>query len=473
MNVIIYDAVWQANVERILKISFKDNPEINGIIPTMVIERLFQREIEESLIRKLAKELAILESKFCHCEKPQCNNCPVSFFCCYWRNQQKKPVAKMPFVDLFCGAGGLSCGLEDSGFYPILAVDNDYAACQTYLFNRPAMNDSEIMNADIRELIDSSSIIQTPIVVGGPPCQGFSNANRQRLSDDPRNYLYKAYKDFIRLSGASVCIMENVPGMLGYQEAIQHDFDDIGFIIKPILTNARDFGYPQNRKRVFWLGIKTDNCFQYNQMFECFCNIFQRPLTDKQFTLMDAIGDLPQLEAKTVKNSTKLENENWGYTIDYQRTFDTSYTRLINGGVKFSYLFNHRTKYNNPRDVEIYARLSPGEKSDAESIQHIMPYQNRASIFRDKFFKLEPDQPSKTITAHMYYDCHMYIHPYQARGLTPREAARIQGFPDDYLFMGLPNQWYRQIGNAVSPLVAKQVGHALAGVLTELGKELI
>ncbi len=161
------------------------------------------------------------------------------------------------------------------------------------------------------------------------------------------------------------------------------------------------------------------------------------------------------------------------YTIDAQRVFDTPYARMINGGKKRSYLFNHRTKYNNPRDVEIYARLSPGERSDAESIRHLMPYGRRSEIFLDKFFKLEPEQPSKTITAHMYYDCHMYIHPFQARGLTPREAARIQGFPDDYFFLGLPNQWYRQIGNAVSPLVARHVGCALAKVLGLFEKEIL
>jgi DNA (cytosine-5)-methyltransferase 1 len=112
--------------------------------------------------------------------------------------------------------------------------------------------------------------------------------------------------------------------------------------------------------------------------------------------------------------------------------------------------------------------LRPGEKSDAESIQEINPYKNRASIFRDKFDKLLADEPCKAITAHMYYDCNMYIHPYQARGLTPREAARVQGFPDDYLFLGSPNEWYRQIGNAVSPLMARVLASGLKQVLERI-----
>ena len=131
-------------------------------------------------------------------------------------------------------------------------------------------------------------------------------------------------------------------------------------------------------------------------------------------------------------------------------------------------LLNHRSKYNNERDIQIYETLRPGEKSDAESIQKINPYKSRADIFRDKFDKLVADEPCKAITAHMYYDCNMYIHPTQARGLTPREAARVQGFPDDYLFLGSPNEWYRQIGNAVSPLMARVLGNGLKKVLERI-----
>ncbi len=109
----------------------------------------------------------------------------------------------------------------------------------------------------------------------------------------------------------------------------------------------------------------------------------------------------------------------------------------------------------------------PGEKSDAKSIQDIMPYKSRNEIFKDKFYKLEPQKPSKTITAHMY------IHPYQARGLTPREAARIQGFPDNYYFLGRPNEWYRQVGNAVSPLASRHIGKALERILTEYEDEIL
>ena len=142
---------------------------------------------------------------------------------------------------------------------------------------------------------------------------------------------------------------------------------------------------------------------------------------------------------------------------------DNSPNKIIDG-----IILNHKSKYNNDRDIQIYSILEQGEKSDAKSIQHINPYKNRDKIFKDKFYKLNFNVPSKTITAHMYYDCHMYIHPTQARGLTPREAARIQGFPDDYLFLGSPNEWYRQIGNAVSPILARYIGMKLAEILDRI-----
>ncbi|NLN40394.1 MAG: DNA cytosine methyltransferase, partial [Clostridiales bacterium] len=187
------------------------------------------------------------------------------------------------------------------------------------------------------------------------------------------------------------------------------------------------------------------------------------------FCLWDAIFDLPEIEAKTAQNRTYYECKRWGYTYGQFIDMCTPYAKLINNGyVGKMPVLNHKSKYNNTRDIEIYSRLLPGEKSDAESIKDINPYKNRAGIFKDKFYKLLPNEPCKTITAHMYYDCHMYIHPYSARGLSPREAARVQGFPDDYLFLGTPNEWYRQIGNAVSPLLARVLGKGLKNILKRI-----
>ncbi len=118
-------------------------------------------------------------------------------------------------------------------------------------------------------------------------------------------------------------------------------------------------------------------------------------------------------------------------------------------------MFNHKARFSSENDREIYKRLKQGRDATCESIEDIMPYSHRNHVFKDKYFKLYEDRPSRTITAHMKMDCHSHIHPTQTRSLTPREAARVQSFPDDYLFMGTYLKTYMQIGNAVPPLMSQ------------------
>jgi DNA (cytosine-5)-methyltransferase 1 len=140
---------------------------------------------------------------------------------------------------------------------------------------------------------------------------------------------------------------------------------------------------------------------------------------------------------------------------------DTKYSKFINDDKRSKYIFNHKNRFNNERDIEIFRRLPKGENSLHHSIADIMPYSERNHIFKDKYFKLDDKLPSKTITSHMKFDCNMYIHPFQSRGLSSREAARIQTFPDDYYFRGSQNQWYAQIGNAVPPKLAEIIGEEI------------
>ena len=135
--------------------------------------------------------------------------------------------------------------------------------------------------------------------------------------------------------------------------------------------------------------------------------------------------------------------------------------KFINGNRDIKKLYNHKNRYNNERDIEIYRRLPQGANSLHESIADIMPYKRRNDIFKDKYFKLDETQICKTITSHMRFDCNMYIHPWDARGLSPREAARIQTFPDDYVITGSQNMWYAQVGNAVPVKLAKAIGEGI------------
>ena len=283
------------------------------------------------------------------------------------------------------------------------------------------------------------------------------------------NLLYKFFVHTVEASTPAIILLENVEGILKYFEQIQRDFSEIGYHLFPYNLNTKDFGFPQNRKRVFILGINK----KYESISYILNTIFKDSIESEKnkvkFTLWDLIYDLPELTAKTDKNSTYSENSEWGFTYGKFTSNKTPYSNFINSKTNLnSPLLNHKSKYNNERDIEIYRLLKPGEGSNSKSIADINPYLNREDIFKDKFFKLLPDEVSKTITAHMYYDCHMYIHPFSSRGLSPREAARVQGFPDDYLFLGSPNEWYRQIGNAVSPILGRIIGRSLVKLLNHI-----
>lgn len=180
-----------------------------------------------------------------------------------------------------------------------------------------------------------------------------------------------------------------------------------------------------------------------------------------RFTLYDAIADLPQLEPNRTKNNNKIECVETGYNrIEYSYTVTPFYS-FLNSNRKIDFLYNHKNRYNNDRDIEIFSRLPQGANSLHESISDIMPYKSRNGIFKDKYFKLRFNDVCKTITSHMKFDCNMYIHPTQARGLSPREAARIQTFPDDFVFYGPQNSWYKQIGNAVPVKLAQVIGEEI------------
>lgn len=365
------------------------------------------------------------------------------------------------FIDLFAGAGGLSRGLEQAGFTPCFVNEIVETFCNTYKANHN-LSENQYFVGDINELNEqldkySQYIDDACLVCGGPPCQGFSMANRQRIIDDPRNQLYKAYLTFLKYVRPKFFIMENVKGMASKIDEIKQDFreylgDEYKFDYE--LLRAQDYGVPQNRERLIFIGNRVG--VEPNLIFE---EIHKQKR--HAFLLRDALLGLPKLGAKAEKGKTDVESEVSGFTeCDYIYP-QTEFYHFINGDKVITKLYNHKNRYNNQRDIEIYRRLPQGANSLHESIVDIMPYKRRNDVFKDKYFKLAEDQICKTITAHMKFDCNMYIHPWEARGLSPREAARIQTFPDDYIFTGAQNQWYAQIGNAVPVKLAKVIGEAI------------
>ena len=224
---------------------------------------------------------------------------------------------------------------------------------------------------------------RTDVIVGGPPCQGFSMANRQRLIDDPRNKLYKSYVRAVSIAKSRFFVMENVKGMLSVSEKVKEDLSSLGYRVECRVLNAKDYGVPQNRERLIFIGSR-----EKDDIGRIFDEIAEVGRERRRHVLKDALEGLRPLTASYVKNSTDTESEGSGRRIDRATGVTNEYIELINGG-------------------------------------------------------------------------NMYIHPTQARGLTPREAARVQSYPDDYIFLGAYTKTYMQIGNSVPPLL----GQAIAKVI--------
>lgn len=364
-------------------------------------------------------------------------------------------------VDLFAGCGGLSTGMENAGFTPWFVNEIVPHFCDTYRANHQ-LPDGHCYVGDINELNKNIQKYQDilndiDLVCGGPPCQGFSTANRQRIIDDPRNSLYRAYLQFLQYVRPKFFVMENVVGMTKKLSEIKEDFHKFlgdEYVYDAKVLEAKNWGIPQNRRRLIFIG---------NRMGVDPSAIFDE--IDKQrrppFVLRDVLEGLPRLKVKQPKGKPGIENYDSGLTVrDFTYTVNDFY-RFINGDRVITKLYNHKNRYNNPRDLEIFRLLPQGGDSTHESISEIMPYTRRSNIFKDKYYKLDESKICKTITSHMKYDCNMYIHPWEPRGLSPREAARIQTFPDDYVFQGAQNSWYAQIGNAVPVKLAEVIGKSI------------
>lgn len=452
--------------------AFIEAAELSGTAePALCVDRI-TADIDELFLTNRAevvREHFELNDKFknvlghlasiCNSDNMKCDICPVNKYCNTYIKAARtdKPSDALSMIDMFCGAGGLSLGFKQEGFFTCLANDIQECCVDTYAHNHPETPRKKIVLGDIKDVVEKLDELlegeQPDIVVGGPPCQGFSMANRQRLIDDPRNHLYKNFIQVVKKANPKFFVMENVKGMLSVKDQVLEDFSKIGYAATAYILNAKDFGVPQNRERLIFIGnrIGIDTEKVFNEIFA-----LRESIPDTY--LKDALYGLRPLKALRVKNSTEIDTEESGRKIEANRIGETNaYIDYINQGKTINIVCNHKARYNNDRDIEIFGRLYPGDKSDDPKIADIMPYTSRKDIFKDKYYKLDGERVSKTITAHMKFDCNMYIHPNQARGLTPREAARVQSYPDDYFFRGAYTKTYMQIGNSVPPILGRAI----------------
>lgn len=388
------------------------------------------------------------------------------------RRQLQNRLSKKPtIVDLFCGAGGLSLGFIEAGYRVVLANDIQDVCCETYKYNHPEIPSSRVVLGDIRQVLDDFSISEdVDMVIGGPPCQGFSSANKHhKVIDDPRNLLYKYFIEAISKFAPKVVVMENVRGMLKVADQVISDYGDIrvsvkgnteSYIADYKLLNSQDFGVAQSRERLIYIAIRSDIAKQHNiTPSDIYDEIISVNHSQKIHTLREALEFIKPLDSPRIKGLTNIDDEISGKKIDVN-TFsgiDNDYLKEINCGRLMPFVFNHKARYASDINYQIFARLDQGDDATNDKIRDIMPYSHRNHCFKDKYYKLIADKPCRTITAHLRMDCLSHIHPFQTRTITPREAARVQSFPDDYLFLGAYLKTYMQIGNAVPPLMAKRI----------------
>ena len=375
---------------------------------------------------------------------------------------------KINFIDLFCGAGGLSFPFKSRGHNLSMALDIDSYSIDTFSHNLKNKH-CEIYNSSIQDLIKYNNInkykSKIDLVMGGPPCQGFSTANRQNIINDSRNKLYKYFLEFVSKVKPRFVLIENVVGMKTKAKDIISELSVLGYDSDFVVLQASEFGLPQNRRRLFFFAIKKSSGSK-SELKSFFDNLDKIRKTQKKYVLEDALYGLRKLKPKKNRNDTTNEDAISGFNIDKAGINKTNdYIKKINSNKKIKFIYNHRARYNNQRDINIFKKLPQGGDSTHPKIQDIMPYKSRKNIFKDKYFKLSSNKVCKTITSHMKFDCNMYIHPNQSRGLTPREAARVQGFSDQYFFVGPISKCYMQIGNSVPPPLSEAICKSIEKII--------
>ena len=368
-------------------------------------------------------------------------------------------------IDLFCGAGGLSEGLEQAGFECRVGVDFDKNAITTFKMNHPKakaiLGDvAEVTGAQLKQLAGSKDI---DLIAGGPSCQGFSTHGK-RIQDDPRNFLFKHFVRLVDEVRPKMFLMENVKGMLIYSKGafrrqIEAAFEEIGYRTAFDTVCAADFGVPQMRHRVLFIGTRIDSM---ELSFPEPTHGDSRPGLLPHVTLAEAISDLPLMKDDFKAEVRKYASAPKGHYQSYSREGAPDRVSL------------HISSALSGQAARLAKFIGPGQGLRAvppsqlpERFQKMRKISN-GQLRRDcttLYHRLDPKRPSYTITC--YYRnvaSGPFLHPTEDRSLSHREAARLMSYPDRYKFGG--SNFTRQIGNSVPPLMARAIGRHLFQLLS-------
>lgn len=348
-------------------------------------------------------------------------------------------------IDIFSGAGGLSLGAEMAGFEVRYAVEKDKSAAMTYRRNHfgTLVLEDDIHNINPWEHLQPNEHVT--IVFGGPPCQGFSFSNTMsRNMDNPNNSLFEEFLRFVNEIQPDWFLFENVEGFAHFekgriQQFVEQRFRDMGYEVYSKVLWASDYGVPQHRNRFFMVGNRLGINFEFPKPFGA------------KVTVNDAIGDLPDLQNGQLEDSML-------YKLPLNKA--SKYAQLMRKGSKRSR--QNLVSRNADYVLERYRYIGQGENWKAIPDKLMQNYANKQNCHSGIYRRLKADEPSVVISN---YRKNMLIHPFQDRGLSVREAARLQSFPDTFLFKGCLMSIQQQIGNAVPPLLAKAVFNQILSLL--------
>lgn len=371
-------------------------------------------------------------------------------------NQKVNDPDELIVLDLFSGAGGFSYGFQNAGFFVAAGVDLDEASVWTHGYNFLSKSVCTDITAitDPQQFIKELGLPRVDVIIGGPPCQGFSQIGKAvirslGLEHHYHNILNNLYKEFVRFVEAlnpQLFLMENVPAMAHFDngsliDRIKISFRNLNYDVNHIVLNAVEFGVPQKRKRLFIQGNNRGLPIEWPDVSD---------RLDRHVTLRDAIEDLPFC-------TPPLRHD----VIPYQTKPRSKYQHLMRAGMHdLDVVYDHIIRDVRGDDKLIFAAMEEGHKY-IDIPDELRRY--RSDSFKDKYSKLIWDEPAWTVTAHISKDSYRYIHPdrNQGRMLSIREFARLQSFPDHFRFCGAPTRRMRQIGNAVPPLLAEAIARKL------------
>jgi DNA (cytosine-5)-methyltransferase 1 len=363
--------------------------------------------------------------------------------------------------------------MERAGFRVLAAIDFSEEAVQTFKANFTSGTLAlckDLTSFAPEELATLVGTSQVDVIVGGPPCQGFSTARQRdganhgqrRLVPDERRQLYREFLRYVSYFQPRIFVMENVLGIRSagggeYFTAVQKEARQLGYRVHGQIEDAWELGVPQKRRRQLFIGVRADLPGYFLPELK------PAPRAEPRTWLGAAIGDLPILRAGGGEDERDYDLERRAEHLEHQGNTARNYLNQVLEIGRAKRLTNHVARPHSERDLRDFARLREGENSAVamrdRAIKFEFPYDK--SSFKDRYTRQSRWHPCSTIVAHLSKDGLMFIHPTQNRSLTPREAARIQSFPDWFRFPEARTHSFRLIGNAVPPLVAEAVGLAV------------